>query len=72
MKIIGGRKTVACQWLLADDCIVRSTDGSQILGVDKYTPRAEVVVTPLEVNPETECIPFVRKQIKQRQAQSLF
>ena len=72
MKIIGGRKTVACQWLLADDCIVRSTNGSQIMGVDKYNPRAEVVVTPLEVNPETECIPFVRKQIKQRQAQSLF
>ena len=71
-KIIGGKKMVACRWLLADDCIVRSTDGSRIMGVDKYNPRAEVVITPLEVDLETKCIPFVRKQIKKQQAQSLF
>ncbi len=60
---IGGRMVTAREWLLSDDRIITSWDGTVIAGIDKARPRVEIVVTPLEVGEALD--PYVARQIKQ-------
>ena len=71
-KTIKNKRVMVCPWILSDDRIITSWDGTRIAGIDKTRPRVEIVITPLAVNMDEALDPYVRKQIKQGQAQSLF
>lgn len=60
---IGGRMVTVREWLLSDDRIITSWDGTVIAGIDKARPRVEIVITPLEVDVVLD--PYVVRQIKQ-------
>ena len=60
---IGGRMVTTREWLLSDDRIIKSWDGTEIAGIDKSRPRVEIVITPLEVGEALD--PYVARQIKQ-------
>ena len=62
-KRIGGRMVTVKEWLLSDDRIIKSWDGTEIAGIDKLRPRVEIVITPLEVDVALD--PYVERQIKQ-------
>ena len=71
-KTIKGKRVTVCPWILSDDRIIASWDGTTIAGIDKVRPRVEIVITPLEVSMEDAIDPYIMKQIKQQQVQSLF
>ena len=62
-KRIAGKMVTTREWLLSDDRIVTSWDGTVIAGIDKLRPRVEIVITPLEVDVALD--PYVARQIKQ-------
>lgn len=61
---IGGKMVTTREWLLSDDRIVTSWDGTEIAGIDKLRPRVEIVITPLKVGEALD--PYVERQIKQK------
>lgn len=63
-KRIGGRMVTTREWLLSDDRIVTSWDGTEIAGIDKTRPRVEIVITPLPADEALD--PYVVRQIKQK------
>lgn len=63
-KRIGGRMVTVKEWLLSDDRIVASWDGTVIAGIDKLRPRVEIAITPLSVDEALD--PYVERQIKQK------
>ena len=71
-KTIKNKRVMVCPWILPDDRIITSWDGTRIAGIDKARPRVEIVITPLEVSMEDAIDPYIVKQIKQQQVQSLF
>lgn len=60
---IGGKMVTVKEWLLSDDRIITSWDGTVIAGIDKARPRVEIVIMPLEVGEALD--PYVARQIKQ-------
>ena len=64
-KRIAGKMVTVKEWLLSDDRIIKSWDGTEIAGIDKLRPRVEIVITPLEVDEALD--PYVTRQIKQRE-----
>ena len=60
---IGGKMVTTREWLLSDDRIITSWDGTVIAGIDKARPRVEIVIMPLEVGEVLD--PYVARQIKQ-------
>ena len=71
-KKVNGKMVTVCRWLLSDDRIISSWDGTRIAGIDKARPRVEIVITPLEVSMDDAVDPYIIEQIKNKQAQSLF
>ena len=61
---IGGRMVTTREWLLSDDRIVTSWDGTEIAGIDKLRPRVEIVITPLPVDEALD--PYVERQMERR------
>lgn len=61
---IGGRMVTAREWLLSDDRIVTSWDGTVIAGIDKLRPRVEIAITPLPADEALD--PYIERQIKQK------
>lgn len=61
---IGGKMVTTREWLLSDDRIITSWDGTEIAGIDKLRPRVEIVITPLPVDEALD--PYVIRQIKQK------
>lgn len=61
---IGGRMVTTREWLLSDDRIIKSWDGTEIAGIDKLRPRVEIVITPLEVDEALD--PYVERQMERR------
>lgn len=70
-KTINHKKKLIMEWILSDDRIIKSWDGTQIAGIDKQNPRAEIIITPLDVNLNTETDPYIIKKIKERQCKNL-
>ena len=66
------RKTLKRQWLLADDRLVKSLDGCRIAGIDKGNPRAEVLISPLWLDIQSEPDPMLVKLAKERMQGGLF
>jgi len=58
-------KTLKREWILADDRLVKSLDGCRIAGIDKANPRAEITITPLEIDPERETDPYIIRKVKE-------
>lgn len=71
-KSINHKKTLVCRWILSDDRIIKSWDGTKIAGIDKYNPRTEIIITPLKVDLKTETDPYIIRKIKERQQENLF
>lgn len=63
-KRIAGKMVTTREWLLSDDRIIKSWDGTEIAGIDKLRPRVEIVITPLEVDVALD--PYIERQIKQK------
>lgn len=61
---IGGKMVTTREWLLSDDRIITSWDGTVIAGIDKARPRVEIVITPLPVDEALD--PYVERQIGRR------
>lgn len=62
-RIIEHKKTMTKKWLLADDRIIKSWNGTVIAGIDAANPRAEITITPLMSAIDTELDPYIRRQI---------
>ena len=72
-KATGKRRRQRSQrWILSDDRIVKSLDGSRIAGIDKEKPRVEIFIKPLPLNPETETDPYLIRLAKSWMEQGLF
>ena len=61
---IGGRMVTTREWLLSDDRIITSWDGTVIAGIDKLRPRVEIVITSLPVDEALD--PYVERQMERR------
>ncbi len=66
------RRQRSRRWILSDDRIVKSLDGSRIAGIDKEKPRVEIFIKPLPLDLETETDPQLVRLAKARMAQELF
>ena len=71
-KVIYGKRQLIHRWLLSDDRIIKKWGESRIAGVDRNNPRVEVTITPLDVDIDQECDPYIIKVLKEEQQQSLF
>lgn len=57
--VINHKKVLAKRWILSDDRIIKSWDGTKIAGIDKARPRVEITITKLETNLSTETDPQI-------------
>lgn len=48
-KTVNHKRQLQREWILSDDRIIKSWDGSRIMGIDKMNPRVEIIVRPLDV-----------------------
>lgn len=72
-KVTGKRRRQRSRrWILSDDRIVKSLDGSRIAGIDKEQPRVEIFIKPLPLDLETETDPQLVRLAKARMTQGLF
>lgn len=69
---INHKRTCIKHWLLSNDRIIKSWDGTKIAGIDKENPRAEIIVTPLIIPLEDETDPQLRKILKAQAQPQLF
>lgn len=60
-KVINHKRTLVREWLLSDDRIIKSWDGSKIAGIDKDNPRVEIWIYPLPLDAEAELDPKLSK-----------
>ena len=61
------KRILVKQWLVADDRLVKSLDGSRIGGIDKKKPRVEITIAPLVIDTDTETDPYILKAIKEQE-----
>ena len=66
------KRVLKRSWLLSNDTIIRTMDGSVIKGIDKNNPRVEIIITPLPVELQTEINPYIIRQIKEQTETVLF
>ena len=71
-KVIYGKRQVIKRWLLADDRIIKKWGETRIAGIDPRNPRVEITITPLDINIDQECDPFIIRKLKEHQQQNLF
>ena len=71
-KTYMGKRTLIQEWILADDRIIKSWDGTRIAGIDKAQPRVEVTIQelPMDINAETD--PYLLRLLKEKQEIPLF
>ena len=55
------RRVLRKTWLLSDDRIIKSWDGSEIAGIDRVSPRAEIVISALPWRKD-EADPYLRQK----------
>jgi hypothetical protein len=71
-KVKNRKKTLITEWILTDDRIIKSWDGTCIAGLDKENPRVEVTITPLAININEETDPYLIRLLKEKQEIRLF
>jgi hypothetical protein len=71
-KVQNRKKTLITEWILTDDRIIKSWDGTCIAGLDKENPRVEVTITPLAININEETDPYLIRLLKEKQEIRLF
>lgn len=71
-KVINHKRTLAKEWILSDDRIIKSWDGSKIAGIDKENPRIDIRIYPLTLDAEGELDPKLRKQAAEAMQSGLF
>lgn len=71
-RATGGRKRQKFRrWILADDRLVKSLDGTRIAGIDRANPRVEILIRPLPLDPDTETDPALVRMAKAHMTQEL-
>lgn len=70
--IIHHKRKLSCKWVLSNDRIIKTWDGTEIAGIDKYNPRAEITITPLSTSIAIETDPYIIKQLEEMQQAKLF
>ena len=68
--MVGGRRQTVRKWLLHDDKQIRSWDGTEIAGIDKEHPRAEIVIVPLDSTDEIDRL-VTAKETKSSQGEQV-
>ena len=63
-KTINHKRCLVKRWILTDDRIIKSWDGSMIAGIDKDRPRVEIIIRQLETDPATETDPAILKALE--------
>jgi len=58
-ETIHHRRVLTKRWILTDDRIIKSWDGTKIAGIDKENPRVEITITKLETDLSTETDPQI-------------
>ena len=71
-KVVYGKKTLIRPWILADDRIIKSWDGTTIAGIDKARPRVEITIQELPTNINEETDPYLIRLLKEKQEIPLF
>ena len=71
-KVLNHKRTLTKEWLLSDDRIIKSWDGSKIAGIDREKPRIDVRIIPLELDALTELDPKLRRQAAEAMQVELF
>lgn len=64
-KTVNHKKQLHREWILSDDRIIKSWDGSRIVGIDKENPRVEITVKPLRIEPD-EPDPYILKMAAEK------
>lgn len=62
-KRVMGHKVLHCEWVLSDDRIIKSWDGTCIAGIDKMNPRVEITIEDMPFR-EDEPDPYIWKQMQ--------
>lgn len=62
-KKIDKKRQLVRKWILADDRIIKSWDGSSIAGIDKDNPRVEIKIIPLPLT-EDELDPYLKNRLQ--------
>ena len=57
--VVNHRRYLAHEWLLSDDRIIKSWDGTMIAGIDKERPRVEIQIKKLDTDVATETDPQI-------------
>ena len=71
-KNVMGKKTVIREWILSDDRIIKDWNGTRIVAIDKRSPRVEIRITALPLDPATETDPQILKMIQEQTQTKLF
>ena len=71
-KVLNHKRTLVREWLLSDDRIIKSWDGSKIAGIDRERPRIDVQIVPLVLDADTELDPKLRKKAAEEMKGRLF
>lgn len=61
-KTVNHKRQLSREWILSDDRIIKSWDGSQIAGIDKDNPRCEIEIIPLPFR-RNEPDPYLKKRM---------
>lgn len=62
-KRVMGHKVLHREWVLSDDRIIKSWDGTCIAGIDKLNPRVEITIEDMPFR-EDEPDPYIWKQMQ--------
>lgn len=71
-KTYMGKRRLVKEWLLSDDRIIKSWDGTRIAGIDKAQPRVEIHIQEIPVNIDEETDPYIVRLLKEKQEIPLF
>jgi hypothetical protein len=71
-KVVNHKRTLTKEWILSDDRIIKSWDGSMIKGIDKQDPRVDVRIYPLRLDAESELDPQLQRRAMEAMQQGLF
>ena len=63
---INHKRTCITQWVLSDDSIIKSWDGTKIAGLDKENPRVEIEIEEMFCPIDGETNPKIIKEWEAR------
>ncbi len=71
-QVMNHKRTLVREWILSDDRIIKSWDGSKIAGIDRANPRIDIKIYPLPLDAGRELDPKLRKLAATEMQRDLF